>query len=113
MRNYFFAFILLFLGCFVLNINAATYVVDRADDVTATACTAAANDYSLRGAIINANANGADFNADVLMSSFQDGTINILAPSAANVLISGKVSDKTGRGIGETIVTLTDSNGET
>lgn len=40
---------------------ANTYAVDRTDDVTTGACTAAANDCSLRGAIITANANpGAD-----------------------------------------------------
>src|SRR5262245_35830263 len=43
---------------------AATFVVDRTDDsaaVAAQACTAAANDCSLRGAIIKANATpGAD-----------------------------------------------------
>ncbi len=50
-----FAFILMFTAV----TNAATYVVDRNDDVTATACTAAANDCSLRGAIRNANANGS------------------------------------------------------
>jgi predicted outer membrane repeat protein len=37
----------------------ATFIVDRTDDVAgATACTAAANDCSLRGAITAANANG-------------------------------------------------------
>ena len=37
--------------------NAATFVVDRTDDsAAASACTAAANDCSLRGAIISANA---------------------------------------------------------
>jgi hypothetical protein len=36
---------------------ATTLTVDRTDDTTASACTAAANDCSLRGAIINANAN--------------------------------------------------------
>ena len=57
-RFYFLPFLLLTFFLFS-NVNAATYVVDRADDVAgATACTAAVNDCSLRGAIINANANG-------------------------------------------------------
>ncbi|MBS1797089.1 MAG: carboxypeptidase regulatory-like domain-containing protein [Acidobacteria bacterium] len=55
--TFYFLFISILFFC--SNAAAATYVVDRADDVTATACTAAANDCSLRGAIINANANGA------------------------------------------------------
>ena len=53
-----FSFILFVLSIlvFVSGAYAATYTVDRLDDATATACTAAANDCSLRGAIINANA---------------------------------------------------------
>jgi cysteine-rich repeat protein/predicted outer membrane repeat protein len=47
---------------FMRSANAAIFVVDRTDDTaapSAQACTAAANDCSLRGAIIAANANGA------------------------------------------------------
>ncbi|HEX8736351.1 MAG TPA: hypothetical protein VF721_13565, partial [Pyrinomonadaceae bacterium] len=52
--------LVLFLFLFISAADAATYVVDRSDDVAgASACTAAANDCSLRGAISNANANGA------------------------------------------------------
>ena len=53
--------LVLFLLLFVSAAGAATFVVDRSDDVAgAGACTAAANDCSLRGAITNANANGAE-----------------------------------------------------
>lgn len=50
------------LTAFSLPARAATFVVDRTDDTaSATACTAAANDCSLRGAVIAANAaSGAD-----------------------------------------------------
>jgi parallel beta-helix repeat protein len=37
----------------------ATYVVDRSDDTIVTACTAAANDCTLRGAVQNANASAS------------------------------------------------------
>jgi hypothetical protein len=53
----------LLVSCFVVGSAwGAVYDVDRTDDTAAaTACTAAANDCSLRGAIIAANANpGAD-----------------------------------------------------
>jgi hypothetical protein len=44
----------------LMPVSATTFTVDRADDTAgATACTAAANDCSLRGAIIAANANGS------------------------------------------------------
>lgn len=50
---------IIFFTIFSTAARAATYVVDRTDDVAgANACTAAANDCSLRGAINNANANG-------------------------------------------------------
>lgn len=69
----------LFLLLFASGAQAATYVVDRTDDVAgASACTAAANDCSLRGAINNANANGAGF--DVINFNVGGGnsqTINI------------------------------------
>jgi hypothetical protein len=39
--------------------QAVTYTVDRTDDATVTACTGAANDCTLRGAVTNSNASGA------------------------------------------------------
>ena len=49
--------VLLLFGGGTLAHAQATFVVDRTDDdATATACTAAPNDCSLRGAIIAANA---------------------------------------------------------
>jgi hypothetical protein len=45
------------ITCSALTAGAATFIVDRTDDTaTATACAAAANDCSLRGAIVAANA---------------------------------------------------------
>lgn len=59
----------------------ATYTVDRADDVAgATACTAAANDCSLRGAIINANANGSG--ADVINFNVGGGNAQTITMSS-------------------------------
>jgi hypothetical protein len=50
------ALILLFLLGFPLFLEAATFRVDRSDDVVlATACTDEASDCSLRGALIKAN----------------------------------------------------------
>ena len=50
----------------VLRARATTYVVDRDDDsASATACTATADDCSLRGAIIAANAHGGADEVDV------------------------------------------------
>jgi len=71
-----FAFILMFTAV----TNAATYVVDRNDDVTATACTAAANDCSLRGAILNANANGAG--ADIINFNVGGGNSQTITMSS-------------------------------
>lgn len=64
--------------------NAATYVVDRADDLAgATACTAAANDCSLRGAIINANANGVGL--DTINFSIGGGNFQSITISATQM----------------------------
>lgn len=87
-RLFFLVFILL-ITAFVSSINAATYTVDRADDVTATACTAAANDCSLRGAIANANANGtgADtINFNVGGGNFQTINITLEIPAITSSL---------------------------
>lgn len=81
----------LFLLTFFLfsTANAATFTVDRADDVTATACTAAVNDCSLRGAIANANANGtgADtINFNVGGGNFQTINITLEIPAITSSL---------------------------
>jgi hypothetical protein len=77
---YFLLITVLFLTLFS-TANAATYVVDRADDVAgATACTAAANDCSLRGAIINANANGAG--ADTIQFNVNGGNAQTITMSS-------------------------------
>lgn len=93
---------LVFIFTFTKQIHAATYIVDRADDVTATACTATANDCSLGGAIINANANGTG--ADVIQFN-----INISAPTSSSVNVSGRVTSGN-RGY-RAVVSITDSNG--
>jgi hypothetical protein len=57
---------LVLLAVSVLRARASTFVVDRTDDsASATACTAAADDCSLRGAIIAANAHGGADEVDV------------------------------------------------
>ncbi len=79
-RIFLLTLVLLTFGLFS-NINAATYTVDRADDAAgANACTAAANDCSLRGAMNNANSNGVG--ADIINFNVGGGnsqTINITA----------------------------------
>jgi len=58
-RIFLLSFVLLTFG-FFSTLQAATFTVDRNDNAAgANACTAAANDCSLRGAINNANNNGA------------------------------------------------------
>ena len=54
----------------------------------------------------------ADLNAIVLMSTFQDGAINILAPSAANAMVSGRVMTTNGQGIRNAKVSLIGADGE-
>lgn len=87
-RNCFLLFALLaFL--LVSNAAAATYTVDRSDDVTAAACTASANDCSLRGAISNANANGPGtdtINFNVGGGNFQTINITLEIPSITSSL---------------------------
>lgn len=61
--------------------HAATYVVDRTDDVAgASACTAAANDCSLRGALNNANANGSG--ADIINFNVGGGNAQTITISS-------------------------------
>ena len=79
---------------------ATTYIVDRTDDPdlsttpTAGACTATANDCSLRGAITAANANAGDDTIDLLGVS---GTVNltgVLPDLSTNIKIEGPGADK-------------------
>lgn len=75
------AICLVFIFTFTKQVHAATYIVDRADDIAgATACTAAANDCSLRGAIINANANGAG--ADIIQFNVNGGNAQTITMSS-------------------------------
>ena len=55
----------------------------------------------------------SDVNATVLQSNFQDGNINILAPTATTVTIGGKVSDANGNAVARARVSITLPNGET
>ncbi len=80
----YFLFISILFLTLVTTANAATYVVDRADDVAgATACTAAANDCSLRGAILNANANGAG--ADIIQFNVNGGNAQSIIISSTDL----------------------------
>lgn len=49
--------------------------------------------------------------AQLLAISSTNGTVTILAPTAANVTVSGRVMTQTGRGIRNVVVTMTDSQG--
>ncbi|HEX8247288.1 MAG TPA: Calx-beta domain-containing protein [Pyrinomonadaceae bacterium] len=53
----------------------------------------------------------SDVNANTLTSTFQDGAVNILAPTAASVSVSGRVQETNGRGISKARVSITDQNG--
>lgn len=89
--------------------SAATFVVDRTDDTSAaTACTAAANDCSLRGAILAANALGG---ADVITLPAGTYTLSVTSPAVAceNAAASGDldITDSVtinGAGAGSTTV---------
>ena len=54
----------------------------------------------------------ADANAVPLTTTYTDGTLNILGPSAANVLVGGQVITATGSGISKAVVMMTDASGE-
>src|SRR5450631_2582756 len=88
------AFAIVFTIFMITQAAAATYTVDRLDDANITACTAAANDCTLRGAINAANAAGGTntiaFN--VGGGSVLPQTINLLSalPTiTANLTIDG------------------------
>ena len=53
----------------------------------------------------------SDVNANTLTSTFQDGAVNILAPTAASVSVSGRVLAANGAGISKARVSMTDQNG--
>ncbi len=55
----------------------------------------------------------SDVDAGVLQSAFEDGNVDVLGPSSANISISGKVLTKSGRGIARAMISITDSGGET
>ncbi len=55
----------------------------------------------------------SDVNAGVLQSIFEDGNVDVLAPSSANISIGGKVLTANGRGIARAMMTITGSSGET
>ncbi|HEX8367608.1 MAG TPA: carboxypeptidase regulatory-like domain-containing protein [Pyrinomonadaceae bacterium] len=52
----------------------------------------------------------SDVNANTLSSTFQDGAVNILAPTAASVSVSGRVLDANGAGISKARVSIIDRN---
>ncbi|MEP6945568.1 MAG: Calx-beta domain-containing protein [Acidobacteriota bacterium] len=51
-------------------------------------------------------------NAIPLAATFTDGAITVLAPTAAGVTATGRVTTKSGMGIGNALITLTGPNGE-
>lgn len=53
----------------------------------------------------------SDLNANVLPSTFQDGAINILGPTAADVTIAGRVLTANNRGVSGARVVMTDASG--
>ena len=74
-----------------------TYVVDRSDDGVATACTAAANDCTLRGAVQNANASAG---SDTI--TFASG-VNVTLTAGWIDLTSGGITIQ-GNGRGKTTI---------
>lgn len=114
----FFGFFL-FIGLLALSANAATRTVDTtADDSTLTACTAAANDCSLRGAITNAAA-GYTVNFDPSLTNATitlGGTIDIvrnvsiIGPGADKLTISGGGTTKLFNYFGGSTLTINFSN---
>ena len=63
--------------------RAASFAVDRTDDEpTATACTAAANDCSLRGAILAANALAASASPEASTIALPEGTYALTQSSS-------------------------------
>ena len=70
-------------------VHAATWVVDTTtDDGGLSACTAAAGDCSLRGAIVNANAAGGSNTITFEASAFNPGTITLSSALSVNADLS-------------------------
>ena len=101
-----FALLAIFAGLFLtVSTQAATFTVDRTDNAIFSACSPAANDCTLRGAITAANAAATDdiidfdptvFNADTtiiltaaLPNIANNGTLTINAPTTIRVTVSG------------------------
>ncbi len=55
----------------------------------------------------------SDVDANVLPSTFQDGMVNIIIPTAASVQVGGRVMTNGGRGLANAGVLLTDASGTT
>ena len=53
----------------------------------------------------------SNLSAQALPTDYVDGFVDILAPSAANVAVAGRVATSSGQGIAGAIVILTDSAG--
>jgi hypothetical protein len=53
----------------------------------------------------------SDINANTLTSAFQDGAVNILAPTAASVSVGGRVLDAGGGSVSGARVSITDQSG--
>jgi hypothetical protein len=52
-----------------------------------------------------------DVNANPVPATFQNGSLNILGPTAANVSVGGRVLTASGSGVSNARVVLTDANG--
>ena len=91
MNKFFLLGLLLFTG---VSAHAATYVVDRTDDADVSACSAAVNDCTLRGAMNRANINGEtnriEFRDGVVPSIVLSGTV--LPAVTGNLTISNATS---------------------
>jgi hypothetical protein len=55
----------------------------------------------------------SDVNANTVQSTFQDGAVNILGPTAATASLGGRVSTTAGKGVRSALVTVTFPDGET
>lgn len=87
-------------------VQAATFTVDRTDDTLVSACTIAANDCTLRGAIASANAAGGNDTIDF------DGTV---FASAQTILLTSELIVTTAgtltiNGTGANVLTISGNN---
>lgn len=104
----------LFIGIIAAaqTVSAATYTVDTTvDNGALTACTAAANDCSLRGAILTANGTMADdtinFDATVFASA---RTITLTGGANGELQIAGGSGTLTINGTGANLLTVSGNN---